>query len=601
MSHLPFTILAYFLNSLAVTVDKFLLVRRIPDPLIYIFYFSLFSLLALILLPFISLPPPATLALASLSTLLWTTGAYFMFKALQSGLISRVVPVIGTLIPLILLVEALLSSTLNLNQIWAVGFLVLGLILLTLPDWKGTLTARELMLEILASIFFALSYLVLRQAYLQAPFLSVFVSSRLILIPIGAVILALPSLRKVVLNRSGPGFSFFSKSGGLFLAGQAAGGTSELLLTFSVSLATPALVNSLQGVQYVFLFLFALVLSRKLPQVYKEDLSFLNVAGKILGIAFIAFGLYILAFAQNGPKKAALGVTYSPYYAKLLGLDPKQTYLQMLSDLKPEYVRLPLYWNEVEKQPGDFDLSAASFYLDNATSHGVKTIVVVGMKVPRWPECFQPDWVGGLDAEQKQSELLKLVRSEVAALKYSPSVIAWQVENEPLFGFGICPKPNLARLEDEIKLVRATDPDRPVLVTDSGELSLWVAARQQGDWFGTTMYRTVWDKYLGSFNYPLPPLFYQLKRNFTALFAPNKKELLVELQAEPWLPGDKQLIQYPPDEQARFFKAERIRENIDYARLSGFDPILLWGVEWWYYMGRLGHPEYLQTAKQLFN
>lgn len=52
MSYLPFAILAYLLNSLAVTIDKILLVRSIPNPLTYIFYISAFSLLILLALPF---------------------------------------------------------------------------------------------------------------------------------------------------------------------------------------------------------------------------------------------------------------------------------------------------------------------------------------------------------------------------------------------------------------------------------------------------------------------------------------------------------------------------------------------------------------------
>src|SRR5260221_11764176 len=137
MSHIPFTITAYLLNSISVTVDKVLLTKHIPDPLVYIFYFSAFSLLAIFLLPFTHLPPLSVFGLASLSTLLWTTGAYFMFKALQQGQVSRVIPVIGTLIPLILLLYGVYRGNLDLNQIWAVLLLILGLVFLTVMDWKG--------------------------------------------------------------------------------------------------------------------------------------------------------------------------------------------------------------------------------------------------------------------------------------------------------------------------------------------------------------------------------------------------------------------------------------------------------------------------------
>lgn len=305
MSYLPFTIAAYLLNSIAVTIDKFLLTKSLPNPLTYIFYISAFSLVVLLTLPFTLLPSPFTLLLASLSTLLWTLGAYLMFKAMQKGQVSRVVPIIGTLIPLILLVHASLFNTITQSQSLAVLILILGLVFITLPDLhlRGVIQATaklhlggELLLELLSALFFAVSYLVLKEAYLRQDFLSVLVYSRLILIPIGIGILLIPSLRQIVLAPQAQKINFFSKIGLLFLFGQAAGGIQQLLLTFSISLASPALVNSLQGIQYVFLFLFSLILSSKYPQVFKEKLSFLVILGKIFGIGLIGWGLYILAF-----------------------------------------------------------------------------------------------------------------------------------------------------------------------------------------------------------------------------------------------------------------------------------------------------------------
>ncbi len=129
MSYLPFTILAYLLNSIAVTIDKFLLNKIIPNPLTYIFYISAFSLLILFALPYTLTPKPYTLFLASLSTLLWSLGAYLMFAAIKKGQVSKVVPTIGTLIPLMLFVHAGLFGTITQNQVIAVGILILGLII----------------------------------------------------------------------------------------------------------------------------------------------------------------------------------------------------------------------------------------------------------------------------------------------------------------------------------------------------------------------------------------------------------------------------------------------------------------------------------------
>lgn len=304
MNHIPFTLLAYFLNGIAVLIDKFMLTKQIPNPLIYVFYFSVFSLLALFLLPTTHYPLPTTLILASTSTLLWTTGAYFMFSALTVGQASRVIPIIGTIIPIILLLTALFTRVVSSGEIFAIVFLIGGLIFLTLPDWfidknSSKIKPLELLFTFASAIFFAISYIALRQAYLQENFLTVLVYSRIILIPIIAITLILPITRKIIFAKSEkhPLFHLKSKIGLLFLAGGAAGGASELLLTFSVSLANPALVNSLQGTQYVFIFFASLILSSRFPDVFKESLHIGKLVSKLIGVGLIGLGLYLLAFA----------------------------------------------------------------------------------------------------------------------------------------------------------------------------------------------------------------------------------------------------------------------------------------------------------------
>ena len=277
MTHLPFTLLAYFFNALSVLANKFLLNKAIPDPLIYVFYISLFSLLILFALPFTLSPSPLTLFLASISTLLWTTGLYFMFKALKLGQVSRVIPIIGTLIPIILLIFA--YQLVTQTQIWAVLLLILGMIALTLFDFQGKPTKEEVSFELLSAVTFALSYILLRQAYLNLDFFSVIVWSRIILIPF---IFISYFLLKGKLSSN---LRLHPKGVKLFLGGQIAGVLSEFLILYSISLANPALVNSLAGTQYVFLLILA-----------REKYSLTNLVVKFVGIGLVGIGLYFLAY-----------------------------------------------------------------------------------------------------------------------------------------------------------------------------------------------------------------------------------------------------------------------------------------------------------------
>ncbi|MDP3733215.1 MAG: hypothetical protein Q8Q91_01620 [Candidatus Daviesbacteria bacterium] len=295
MNHIPFTLTAYFFNALAVLANKFLLNKTIPDPLIYVFYISLASLLVLPAIPFSHTPQLAVFGLASFSTLLWTLGAYFMFKALKTAAVSRVIPVIGTLIPLILLVFASETNAISTQQLLAVWFLTAGMIFLTLSDWRGKIGRYEILFEILSAVFFAFSYIILRQAYLKADFFSVLVWSRLIILPFAAIVLLIPSLRKKIITAHGSKLNFLSGAGLVFIGSQLSGMFSEFLLLFSISLANPALVNSLQGTQYIFLLFFALILSKKYPAIFGEKFTFTTLLSKIFGIALIGVGLFLLA------------------------------------------------------------------------------------------------------------------------------------------------------------------------------------------------------------------------------------------------------------------------------------------------------------------
>lgn len=594
MNYLPFAIAAYFFNSISVTINKILLNKTIPDPFVYVFYVSVFSLILLPGLPFVHIPKTTALLLSSISTLLWTIGAYLMFKALKVGFVSRVIPIIATLIPLFLLAQAALTSSVSINQSWAVGFLVLGLIFITIFGWTGKFKKKEAIFELFSAIFFALSYLLLNLAYQKGEFLSILIYSRVILVPFILLILLLPKLRKKVTHSKEQRINLSGKSGIIFLTGQIAGGAAELLLLFSISLAHPALVNSLQGTQYIFLMFFGLFL--------KEKYTKLSLATKLTGILFIGLGLYISAFSQT-TSVAKIGVTYSPRYAIQLGLNPKTTFIKMLSDLNLKYLRLPVYWDEVETFPNDVNFSGIDFYLNEALKKNVSVVLVLGYKQPRWPECFTPVWVENLLRLERDRKILNLVAKEIAHFKNYQNIIAWQIENEPFLTYGNCDLPNqntYQRLEKEIDIVKQSD-QRPIILTDSGELGSWIKPIKQSDIFGTTIYREVWNPILGQFNYPLPPVFYTIKNNLARLITGPKGETIIsELQMEPWI-NDKQLPSYSSlQNQLINFPAAKLAQNLQYARETKFSAIYLWGVEWWYFMDAKGYPQYLETAKKLF-
>jgi hypothetical protein len=331
----------------------------------------------------------------------------------------------------------------------------------------------------------------------------------------------------------------------------------------------------------------------------KKILKYLGIMILTVFAVIILLLIYFNIPVGEENNQAQLGVTFSARYASDIGLDWKEAYLAALDDLEIKKVRIPVYWDLVEKDEGQPDFSDIDWQLKEALKRNTEIILVVGQKVPRWPECAIPQWAAVSDQRRKES-LLNFISITVDRYKSNhPEIKYWQVENEPFLPFGICPVLDTDLLDRELALVRQKDLSRPVIVTDSGELSLWVSAASRADVFGTTMYRTIYKKGLGYFEYPIGPRFFRFKYGLINLFAQKDKAIVIELQAEPWISG--YTTNEPLAEQFKSMNPSQLKENVAYARLVGFPQIYLWGVEWWYWLKvEKGHPELWETARELF-
>lgn len=319
--------------------------------------------------------------------------------------------------------------------------------------------------------------------------------------------------------------------------------------------------------------------------------------GAVIAVIFLLWAADRL-FSKPNPN-IQYGLTFSTYYAKHLGLDPVDLYRKITGDLKVKKIRLPVYWDNVEPEPDRFDFSEVDQLL-KITPQDVQITLAIGYKVPRWPESFAPSWAEKLDQAEKQARVLIMLRRTVEYFKDTPQITAWQVENEPELGFGPNPLMPAIFLKTEIDLVRSLD-SRPVVTTDSGELTLWKGPLKYADTMGISLYREVWNKYIGYIRYPFPPMFYQLKAALLPkLWSGKTKEVIVsELQAEPWL-KDGSPLNVPISEQLNRFSPDDFRETISFAQKVGFKEQYLWGVEWWYWMKENNRPEYWEYAGTLF-
>jgi hypothetical protein len=324
---------------------------------------------------------------------------------------------------------------------------------------------------------------------------------------------------------------------------------------------------------------------------------------KIIGWSFLAVFLLFCLFLERRPlgtvKNPEFDQTFSRIFAEDLGLDWRETYLAVLDDLKPKSIKIPVYWEDVESQRGRYHFEDYDWMYKEARNRGVKVVFVVGRKVPRWPECHAPKWANNDAPVDRKEDILKYIKKTVDHYDKKEYLAMWQVDNEPFLPFGECPDSFSADfLNREIETVRAADSIHKIMITDSGELSLWVKAAKLGDVFGTTMYRVIWRKPLGYFKYPLPPVFFWLKANIVHLFYPEKPIIGCELQGEPW--GPKLIPGLTLEEQFKSMSIDQLKENINYAKKVGLPQNYLWGSEWWYWLKtKQGHPEFWEEVKKL--
>lgn len=324
----------------------------------------------------------------------------------------------------------------------------------------------------------------------------------------------------------------------------------------------------------------------------------------LLAVSFVVFLFVIwIIFGRTRaaqPEEIVWGTTWSNLAAEELGLDPEVAYRAVVEDLKPSRLRLVAYWNRTEAEQGVFDFSELDFQIDLAEEHNIPYVISVGNRVPRYPECHTPDWAHQLSGEDYKTEILAFLEATVTRYDANPGLTAWQVENEAFVGsFGICPPLNEELLKTEVDHVRSLT-EKKVILTESGELSLWFKASGYPDYLGTTLYRTV---IIGKTDivvrHVFPPWYYRARSNIVKLLNGNLENVIVaELQGEPW--ASKPIIDADQAQLDATMSQEQFERNIEFTESVGFPEVWWWGVEWWYYESQNGDDYYWERARELF-
>jgi len=292
-------ILAYLFFAISSLGDKIVISGKI-NPKSYTFYVGLLSGAPIILIPFIGLliPEIKYFIWLILDAVFFSTGLYFGYTALKEFEVSKVGVTIGATQPIFIYFVSWIVwgyQPLGLISFIAFLFIFLGSILISL-DAKPELTSRCLKITMFASLMYSFDYVLSKFIFNELGFLQGLIWRGIFIILTVLILLAVKENRKEIFKKEN---KLNKKNTASFFTTQAFGGTANFLQSFAIYLAPISvlpIVNSLRGMQYVFLFILTIFVSTFFPGIFKEKISKKIIFRKCIAIILIVFGLIFIVF-----------------------------------------------------------------------------------------------------------------------------------------------------------------------------------------------------------------------------------------------------------------------------------------------------------------
>lgn len=299
-------IIGHLANGAAFIIDKTLLTTSFKRAATYAGTVGLLSIIVLVLIPFgVHLPQLSSWLWIILAGISFVTALWAFFSALSMGEASRIVPIIGSLIPILTLIGSswLLAERLTQHQLIGFGILIIATAILAGGSASHRVSSKAIWMSVFAAFLFAVSSVTIKLSYEAEGFINGFFFSRIIGIVTACALLLID--RKALLEAKQAFFpsknqnkkttpkkrSFASL---LIIIGQALGSIGFILVQYAINLGSASIVNALQAVQYAFLVLVAFILAKRAPKLLGEDLTARSIIQKSFGIILAGIGLWFV-------------------------------------------------------------------------------------------------------------------------------------------------------------------------------------------------------------------------------------------------------------------------------------------------------------------
>lgn len=308
-------IVAHGLIGISLVWDKVLLKNPGTRNLFsYVFWLGAISIFGLLLIPFgYNSPPIVVIAIAFVAGIIHLVGVFFYYAALKRGEASESLAVMGGFSPVA--TAAIGYFLLSRQMSWAQ---LLGFALMTGGGFVMFFSEKMYLKKLLPPMLLASGLLGLvnvleKLVYNQTNFVSGYVWFTIGTF-VGAVgMLVRPSWRRQILSESGqdqPRNRFW------YFVNRFVSGVGSFLVFYAISLAHPAIVDSISGVRYAVIFITAYLLTKLRPEWLKEDFGGWQLVTKVAATCLVVAGLVIVGLQgknmEGGSPAASISTPLPP-------------------------------------------------------------------------------------------------------------------------------------------------------------------------------------------------------------------------------------------------------------------------------------------------
>ena len=289
--------LGYLFLAIEAVVTKILLTNKIKSWQLYSFYVGLLSLNGVFFAPFgLKWFGWFLFAESLLAGVIFFLALIFLYKSLRKSSASRVFVLYGGIVTLVSFVLSgfLLGETFSIFNLVGLGLLMIGGFFTSFKIEEKRFF-RSYKNVIFSGILMGVALIILKDVFDSQNFITGYVFSRIGIFLSALSLMFFGEFRIAIQKHfSKKPRKNNQKNFGLVVGTKILSGSGTLLIQYSISIGSVALINALVSIQYLFTFVLATLVSLFLKNVIQEKLTWKNLIFKIIGVVFIVVGIVLI-------------------------------------------------------------------------------------------------------------------------------------------------------------------------------------------------------------------------------------------------------------------------------------------------------------------